>query len=40
LVAVVEMVSAGALIQKGFLKQEEIPFEKLLKTPTGALFLH
>ena len=40
LVAVVEMVSAGRLIQKGFLKQEEIPFEKFLKTPTGALFLH
>ena len=39
LVAVIEMVSAGKLIQKGFLKQEDIPFEKFLKTPTGALFL-
>ena len=39
LVAVIEMVSAGALPLKGFLKQEEIPFDKFLKTPTGALFL-
>jgi saccharopine dehydrogenase-like NADP-dependent oxidoreductase len=39
LVAVIEMVSAGVLPQKGFLKQEEIPFDKFLKTPTGSLFL-
>src|SRR6056300_1932821 len=39
LVAVVEMVASGILPQKGFLKQEEIPFEKFLKTPTGSLFL-
>ena len=39
LVAVVEMVASGSLPQKGFLKQEEIPFEKFLETPTGALFL-
>jgi len=39
LVAVVEMVAAGTLIQKGFLKQEEIPFDKFIKTQTGSLFL-
>jgi len=39
LVAVVEMVAAGTLLQKGFLKQEEIPFDKFLKTQTGSLFL-
>jgi len=39
IVAVIEMVAAGTLPQKGFLKQEEIPFEKFLETPTGALFL-
>ena len=39
LVAVVEMVASITLPQKGFLKQEEIPFDKFLKTPTGALFL-
>jgi len=33
------MVASGSLPQKGFLKQEEIPFEKFLETPTGALFL-
>ena len=38
-VAVVEMVAAKTLPQKGFLKQEEIPFDKFLKTPTGSLFL-
>jgi saccharopine dehydrogenase-like NADP-dependent oxidoreductase len=39
LVAVIEMVAQGSLIQKGFLKQEEIPFDKFLKTQTGSLFL-
>jgi saccharopine dehydrogenase-like NADP-dependent oxidoreductase len=39
LVAVVEMVAAGTLIKKGFLKQEEIPFDKFIKTQTGSLFL-
>ena len=39
LVAVIELVAAGVLPQKGFLKQEEIPFKKFLETPTGALFL-
>ncbi len=36
--AVVEMVAAGTLPQKGFLKQEEIPFEAFLATKNGAFF--
>ena len=39
LLAVIELVAAKELPQKGFLKQEEIPFDKFLKTPTGSLFL-
>ena len=39
IVAVIELVAAKELAQKGFLKQEEIPFNKFLKTPTGSLFL-
>jgi saccharopine dehydrogenase-like NADP-dependent oxidoreductase len=39
LVSVIEMVAANDLPQKGFLKQEEIPFQKFLETPTGKLFL-
>jgi len=39
LVGVVEMVANKTLPQKGFLKQEEIPFDKFLETPTGSLFL-
>jgi saccharopine dehydrogenase-like NADP-dependent oxidoreductase len=39
IVAVIEMVAAKTLHQMGFLKQEEIPFDKFLKTPTGSLFL-
>ena len=27
------------MVEKGFLKQEEIPFDKFLKTQTGSLFL-
>lgn len=34
-VAVIEMVQAGALPQKGFLKQEEIPLSPYLETRTG-----
>ena len=30
--SVIEMVNNGSLKQKGFIKQEEIPFEKFLKT--------
>jgi len=39
IVAVIELVASKELPQKGFLKQEEIPFDKFLKTPTGSLFL-
>ncbi|AFD06091.1 saccharopine dehydrogenase-like oxidoreductase [Solitalea canadensis DSM 3403] len=38
LVAVVEMVAAGKLPSKGFIKQEEIAFDALLNTQTGSLF--
>jgi saccharopine dehydrogenase-like NADP-dependent oxidoreductase len=37
-VGVIEMVSGHLLPQKGFLKQEEIPFEEFLSTRTGHLF--
>jgi saccharopine dehydrogenase-like NADP-dependent oxidoreductase len=37
-VAVIEMVRDGALPQRGFLKQEEIPLAKFLTTSTGRLF--
>lgn len=37
--AVVEMVADGALPAKGFIKQEEIPFDAFLKTSNGAYFL-
>jgi saccharopine dehydrogenase-like NADP-dependent oxidoreductase len=37
-VAVIEMVRDGALPQRGFLKQEEIPLERFTATATGALF--
>lgn len=37
-VAVIEMVRAGALPQRGFLKQEEIPFAQYLATETGSYF--
>ncbi len=36
--AVVEMVSKGQLPQKGFLKQEDIPFDLFLETENGKLF--
>ncbi len=36
--AVVEMVSAGALPDRGFIKQEEIPLEAFLRTTNGRLF--
>ena len=38
LVAVVEMVANGSLPDRGFIKQEDIPFEGLLATQTGQLF--
>ncbi|HET8900558.1 MAG TPA: saccharopine dehydrogenase C-terminal domain-containing protein [Holophagaceae bacterium] len=37
--AVVEMVRDGKLPQKGFLKQEEIPFDAFLATKNGAYYL-
>jgi saccharopine dehydrogenase-like NADP-dependent oxidoreductase len=37
-VAVIEMVRDGALPQRGFLKQEEIPLDRFMATSTGALF--
>lgn len=36
--AVVEMVHDGLLPQKGFLKQEEIPFDEFLTTTNGSFF--
>ena len=36
--AVLEMVSKGALPSRGFLKQEDIPFDLFTKTRTGSLF--
>jgi len=36
--AVIEMVSAGALPQRGFLKQESIPLAGFLETRAGSLF--
>ncbi|MGJ3259603.1 MAG: saccharopine dehydrogenase family protein [Rhodospirillales bacterium] len=36
--AVIEMVGNGTLPQRGFLKQEEVPLDAFLKTPSGALF--
>lgn len=36
--AVVEMVRDGALPQRGFLKQEEIPFAAFLRTANGQLY--
>lgn len=37
-VAVIEMVKAGKLPQKGFLKQEEIPLTPYLETRTGSYY--
>jgi saccharopine dehydrogenase-like NADP-dependent oxidoreductase len=39
LVSVIEMVANGKLPNKGFIKQEEIPFQEFLKTNSGKLFL-
>jgi saccharopine dehydrogenase-like NADP-dependent oxidoreductase len=39
IVAVVEMVADGTLPQNGFIKQEDIVFEKFLETETGKFFL-
>ena len=37
--AVIEMVDKGDLPSKGFLKQEEIPFDLFLKTDNGRFFV-
>lgn len=37
-VSVVEMVANGTLPQKGFIRQEQIPFEAFLQTKWGALY--
>jgi saccharopine dehydrogenase-like NADP-dependent oxidoreductase len=36
--AVIELVREGVLPQRGFLKQEEIPLDAFLATPTGRMF--
>jgi saccharopine dehydrogenase-like NADP-dependent oxidoreductase len=36
--AVIRLVRDGVLPPRGFLKQEAIPLEAFLRTPTGALF--
>ncbi|MDH3293448.1 MAG: saccharopine dehydrogenase NADP-binding domain-containing protein [Acidimicrobiia bacterium] len=36
--AVIEMVQRGLLPSRGFVKQEEIPFDAFCSTPTGRLF--
>jgi saccharopine dehydrogenase-like NADP-dependent oxidoreductase len=37
-VSVIEMVTSGALADRGFLKQEDIPLDAFLATTTGRLF--
>ena len=37
--AVIEMVSGGALPATGFIKQEDIPFDKFAATRHGAIFV-
>jgi saccharopine dehydrogenase-like NADP-dependent oxidoreductase len=39
LAVVVELVSNGTLPQRGFLKQEDIPFTAFLRSTTGQLFV-
>lgn len=36
--AVIELVARGGIRQRGFLRQEEVPFVDFLATPTGSLF--
>ncbi len=38
LCAVVELVASGQLPQRGFIKQETLPWDLFLQTPTGSLF--
>ena len=37
--AVVEMVASGTLPARGFIKQEEIPFDKFLESANGGIYL-
>jgi hypothetical protein len=37
-VAVIEMVRSEVLPARGFLKQEDIPLDAFLETPTGSCF--
>jgi saccharopine dehydrogenase-like NADP-dependent oxidoreductase len=39
-VSVVEMVANGSLRQRGFIKQEQIPFDEFLDTKWGSLYKH
>lgn len=39
-VAIIEMVRDGALPDKGFLKQEDVPLNAFLATTTGSLYAH
>jgi saccharopine dehydrogenase-like NADP-dependent oxidoreductase len=36
--AIVEMVAGGALPSRGFIKQEEIPFDKFMATQNGGIY--
>ena len=38
--AVVEMVAEGQLPAKGFIKQEEIPYDQFMETENGQLYKH
>ena len=40
LASVIEMVDTGSLPSKGFVKQEEIPFDVFLETDCGQFFIH
>jgi saccharopine dehydrogenase-like NADP-dependent oxidoreductase len=40
LVSVIEMVANKKLPNKGFLKQEDIPYDEFVKTSSGKLFLN
>ena len=35
---ILEMVASGALPGQGFIKQEEIPFDKFMATKNGAIY--
>ena len=37
--AVIDLVARGGLRDRGFLKQEDVPFDAFLATATGSLFV-